>query len=336
MEEIWKPDRKFVKEVVNFPGASLNHFYGKRTIPDSYYITFRNKWNKRNKERPQPYLLGMDNRRPYDVLEALKKTTALATEMLDSTFTVNYPFGEDMIYIGKPECVRIEIAKELILPESFRALVKKRDLAESKEPRQSLPTSILTGRFFSEIEEYEAFERKLAGILEREGMRLGDKTVIDISLDCFGEVYPHTLELMNSAANELKDRYTLQKMQDMFIFSEDGYGNLRADIHDLKADQGMFIGELKKLEKALPCGKMYKEKLKEIEHLKKKFESEKKRGMHRDKIRKELIELDGITASGTSYEPSILNLPCGIDGRESCAIKWCKQSGRGIIEKKIS
>ncbi|MFH1229696.1 MAG: hypothetical protein V1678_04720 [Candidatus Aenigmatarchaeota archaeon] len=337
MQSIWKPSKEFTREVVNFPGASFNSLYGERAVEDSMYVLFKKNFDR---ERPQPYLVGDDKRPVGEIWKSIEQTiSSRAKEMIESTVRVKYPFGENMVYVGKPQRVLAAITKEILLPRSFNDEAKRHNESEAMKPMTSLETSFLTGQLFSDINKEELFNKKLSKILEREGMSIGDKTVIDISLHAFGKVYPDTLELMNAAAGILKgSNYSLQKMPEIYLDSPDGYGHIRADMSELKdSNQHMFIGEAKVIESLLPCGKTYAQRNKEHEDIWKKFEDEKKKGMHKTAGKKDLSKINGRMTIGTVYRTPMPKIPCGfIEGNDNCAIEWCRREGRGIAIKKGS
>lgn len=337
------PEKTFSEDLAKlnpksqFAGQEILHFnslYGELTIPHAELVFLR---NLDSKKRPYPYLIGKDKRSAGEIWESIKPLILKrAYEMLEDI--VQQKWDEETDYVGKLMEGTVIIAKELILPDRFKKEVEKRKEIEKRELQMSIEEAILSGQFFLELEESNMFYQKLIRILQEDGIKLSNKTVVDISmLTPAGLSYQHTIELMEIAAKELKNQgyrpVNLPELYYELFYETPGYP--RARIYDLKDSSEMFVGECKLIEPQLPCGKTYKERYGEWREIWKKFEEERKRGLHKIPPKKRINTNGTVTITYTTPTP---NIPCGfINGVNNCAPSWCKKHSRGkFVKRKIS
>ena len=333
-ERKYMPEKTFAEDLAKldpnsqFPGQEVLHFnslYGKPQLDGSELI-FLNGYPD-SEVRNYPYLIGDDNRSTAEIWKAIDPVVSdRAMEMLEET--VRHEHNAQYDYVGKLVDGHVTIAKELILPDIFKEEVQKYKKAMKKEPKTSLENSIVSGKFFIDMKRSELFEQKLIRILQKEGAKLGNRTVVDMSMWANSLSYPHTIELMENIADVLKDYHKEQLpwMSCGFFYEIPGYA--RADIDQLESSSDMFVGECKHIFPNLPCGKTYVEKIREWDATWKKFREEEKMGMHKIPPKKEYDSKGRIVS--ILYETASPNIPCGfIEGKEQCAPGWCKDSGRG-------
>lgn len=324
-ENIWKPSKTFVKEIINFPGSNFNSLYGRKTIPDSDYIFL---YDEGLEKRPYPYLIGEDKRSTGEIWKSIEPVIAdRAKEMLEND-TIRQYWSDEKDYVGKLKRCYIFLAKELLLPKKFKKEVDKHKEGQKKEPYMSIEDSVLSGKFFAEHVQEELFEKKLACILEKEGTKLGNRTVVDVKMSGHTISYPQTIELMEKTIGILKDQnYKLENMQ------LSGFCPY-ADIDKLVKSEVMFVGEVKLIEPLLPCGKTSRQRNHEWEKIHKKYDEERKCGLHKTYTRSGIDEEE---RRFTRYITPSPRMPCGfIKGRKECAPGWCDDYSRGELVKKES
>jgi hypothetical protein len=331
-KNVWKPNKTFIKNLADLPGSDFSSLYGKITIPSSEYI-FLHSFSD-SKKRPYPYLVGKDKRSAGEIMESIEPSVmGRSMEMLDNDI-VRHDWNAEVDYIGKLQRGYVMIGKELMLPKRFKKEVEKYENAQKKEASMSIKDSILSGKFFVELEQSELFEQRLASILEREGAQLGNRTVVDVSMWAGKLSYPHSIELMERVARVLKNHnYKLEELPWMsFGLYCESPGHAYADMWQLRSCNNMFIGEVKTIEPLLPCGKTHSQVNKEWNATWKQFRKEEKQGLH--KIPPKRVENPDGTVSIT-YEIASPDIPCGfIKGHDECAPSWCETASRGEYVKR--
>jgi len=330
---VWKPNKTFIKKLDNLPGADFSPIYGKATISDSEYIFFQSFSDR--KKRIYPYLVGEDERSAREIYSSIEPSIKdRAMEMFDKDM-VRHDWNANVDYVGKLKKCYVVIGKELLLPKRFKDEVEKHERSIEKfnsveEATASLKDSLASGKFFEELKQSESWENKLACILQKEGLRISDTTIVDISMMAEHTSYPHSIELMTRAAKVLKDYdYKPKEMHWMgFELYLEIPGHAYSDLWKLRSSKDVFIGEVKTLEPLMPCGKTHSQKEREWNVAWKKFREEEKRGLHRVRPKKE-YDKNGRLVSIT-YRTASPKIPCGfIKGLKQCSSAGCESLSRG-------
>jgi hypothetical protein len=324
-KNIWRPSKTFVKSVIKFPGSNFGSLYGKGTISDSDYIFL---YDKGFDKRPLPYLIGEDGRSAGEIWKSIEPAIIdRAKEMLEKDI-VRSEWDSETDYVGKLQRGCAFIAKELLLPKDFRKEVEKRKELQKKEPYMPMEGAVFASKSIVDLEQQELFYKKLARVLGREGTELGNKTVVDIEMLGHNVSYPHTVELMERAIGVLKDHnYNLESLH---LSGFTPY----ADIDKLIDSKIMFVGEVKLIEPLLPCGKTSRQKNREYDEINKKYDEERKRGLHKTYTR------SGIDERRRKFTTHIIpspRIPCSfIKGQRQCAPGGCGNLERGKLVKRDS
>jgi hypothetical protein len=294
-EKTLEEDLKKLNPNSSFPGMEIMHFnslYGPITIPDSELVAPYAFRPSRLNEKTS-YIIGEDKRSVGEIYAEIRYAIEERVNRAFQKEIVQVEVNALTEYVGPIDEVHVIIAKELILPEKVREIKKIKWKEEETAP----------GRIGK-------YDREIIKTLQKEGLKLGTKTIIEIWVGAAGiGVEKLREELMDIVLGILsKDGYRIEKLPWLcYGYNHESPGCARADIYEIADSMIMFVGELKEIEFMLPCGKTRSQILKEWDELDKRYREEikqvRKRDLTREEEAKMILERYGIVL-GPEGEPT--------------------------------
>jgi len=269
-----------------YPGSEIMHFnslYGPITIPDSELVA---PYGYRSSEKTS-YIVGEDKRSAGEIYARIRDAIEKRVNRAFQKENVKVQVNALTEYVGPIDGVHVIIAKELILPEKIRQIKENKWKEEETAP----------GRIGK-------YDREIIETLQKEGVRLGTKTLIEIWVGAAGIGVKELREELVDIAFEIlsKEGYKIEKFPWLcYGYNNESPGRARVDLYELADSAMMYVGELKPIEPVLPCGKTHKQVSREWDELDKRYREEikliERRGLTSEEEAKMVLERYGIVLS---------------------------------------